>query len=346
MSEDIITQVQPDHYAALPMGDYDDSGDYNLKIHLDIRGTPFTITRDELMGLPELILLCLFPNGVFLDINGQVIANLTEDDVVYVNFDPECFKYIATVFGEAQNELNENPLLPQVSHLTMRQENVLQNKPAIIVLREDLDFYIIPPHRGMLHLQIRHIKLEVALTLLQNKLIFLGLGFDPTLPPTVDQHLGPAEKHLFDMLCTLGFDRGGQWGIRLMEPNKCVILLLLLVRLSANHPQEPAVETPDPALSPQVLNTGDRPEAHRLRLRSRLSQIALAALRSLLRQRKLEPNYTKLLLFWRKPARKCWWLHETITVDVNGVIAGEKTTQVKVHIRRVWTLELSVVGVQ
>ena len=42
----------------------------------------------------------------------------------------------------------------------------------------------------------------------------------------------------------------------------------------------------------------------------------------------------KLLLFWRKPARRCWW--EGIELnDVEGVEGP-----VKVWIRRVWTLEM------
>ena len=48
----------------------------------------------------------------------------------------------------------------------------------------------------------------------------------------------------------------------------------------------------------------------------------------------------KLLLFWRKPARRCWWegveLH-----DVEGVDGP-----LKVWIRRVWTLEMSVIGLR
>jgi hypothetical protein len=48
----------------------------------------------------------------------------------------------------------------------------------------------------------------------------------------------------------------------------------------------------------------------------------------------------KLLLFWRKPARRCWWegveLH-----DVEGVQGP-----LKVWIRRVWTLEMSVIGLR
>ena len=43
----------------------------------------------------------------------------------------------------------------------------------------------------------------------------------------------------------------------------------------------------------------------------------------------------KLLLFWRKPARRCWW--EGIELEnVEGVEGG----RVKVWIRRVWTLEM------
>lgn len=339
MSEDIITQVAPEQYSAIG-GDYDDSADFNSNIHLDIRGRQFTITRDELMGLPELILLCLFPNGVFLDINGQVIANLTEDDTVYVNFDPDCFQYIIDVFSQAQHELDEYPQLPDTLYASNRHENVLQHKPAIIVLREDLDYYVIPPKPGMNHDHMRHLKLEVSSHLLHNQLIFLGLGYDLTLPPSVEQHLGPAEQHLFDMLCSLGFDRGGEWGIRSMEPNKCVISLLLLVRLRTNPPES----------SGQLTPVESNVSQDRSRSRLRLSQLALsasrAASRSLLRLRKPEANHTKLLLFWRKPARKCWWLDEVQKVNVKGVIPGLDVASVKVHIRRVWTLELSVVGVQ
>ena len=43
----------------------------------------------------------------------------------------------------------------------------------------------------------------------------------------------------------------------------------------------------------------------------------------------------KLLLFWRKPARRCWWEGVELE-DVEGVPNGK----LKVWIRRVWTLEM------
>ena len=42
----------------------------------------------------------------------------------------------------------------------------------------------------------------------------------------------------------------------------------------------------------------------------------------------------KLLLFWRKPARRCWWEG----VDLTAVEGVEGT--LKVWVRRVWTLEM------
>ena len=41
----------------------------------------------------------------------------------------------------------------------------------------------------------------------------------------------------------------------------------------------------------------------------------------------------KLLLFWRKPARKCWW--DGIEIELNN-------KKLKVWSRRTWTLETSI----
>ena len=54
-----------------------------------------------------------------------------------------------------------------------RQENILETKPAIIVLREDLDFYVIPPFERLNSEQMKQLKLGVSIQLLKNKLIFL-----------------------------------------------------------------------------------------------------------------------------------------------------------------------------
>ncbi|CAK9442056.1 uncharacterized protein LODBEIA_P58330 [Lodderomyces beijingensis] len=422
MSHDIITQVTPESsYSTLgatqtnntlaPHPNGEESSDYNSLIHLNIRGKEFTITRDELMSLPESILLCLFPNGVFLDSQGQIISNLTENDVVYVNFDPGCFQYIIDVFSKAQQELEQMPQLqhqreqhqqqqqqqgsnhlsPVQSHTSAtrnHQENILQTKPAIIVLREDLDFYVIPPIAGLNMEEMKQLKRGVSKELLKNKLIFSGLGYkfsddsdliseetgeklqDANEKQDNSHGLGPAEQHLFDMLCGSGFEVRDKWGSRSLEPGKCVISSLSLVRLrtpgSASQKSDtPAPTPPDsPALTP-VASTASASGGNggsgsggatkeRSRSRSRIAQLANSATRAASRslssskKPKVDPNQTKLLLFWRKPARKCWWSHGliTITIDAPDLAEFEGKIKVKVHVRRVWTLELSVIGVQ
>ncbi|KAK5820831.1 hypothetical protein F5H01DRAFT_339437 [Linnemannia elongata] len=52
----------------------------------------------------------------------------------------------------------------------------------------------------------------------------------------------------------------------------------------------------------------------------------------------------KLLLFWRKPARKCWW--DGIQVEVHQDPSDTTITPlvpVRLWARRTWTLELVLV---
>lgn len=349
MTDNIITQVSQDDFNNIPQHYEDSQGiDYNSKIHLNIRGYNFTITRDELMSLPESILLCLFPNGVFLDADGQVISNLTEEDTVYVSFDPQCFKYIIDVFHEAHSDLERaSNLSPQASVNKNFQNDalhVLNTKPSIIVLREDLDFYVVPPIPGLNEDNMRYLKIQVAQHLLKNNYVFSGLGYDIN-DPSSEQHLGPAEKHLFDMLCSSGFHPLSDWGNRSIEPSKCMLLSLLLVRLKNKEDETPPPDSPN--LAPVQSNASAR---SRSRIASLASSASRAASRSLSRKRAESNTNNKLLLFWRKPARKCWWTYDTIEVDIKDDELfknhPENKMKVKVHMRRVWTLELSVVGVQ
>ncbi|ODV85483.1 hypothetical protein CANARDRAFT_7595 [[Candida] arabinofermentans NRRL YB-2248] len=352
MSHDIITQVQQHEEMMMPTAQQE-MDDYNTEIRMNIRGQLFTITRDDLMALPESILLCLFPNGVFVDISGNVITNLTEEDIVYVNFSPECFQYICHVFDAAVHDLQiseQNNQHQQVYDIN--DPNILQDKPSIIVLREDLDYYCIPPTHGLNSETMRKVKYLVGETLVANPRIFDGLGYTP------GKQLKPAEQHLLDMLCSSGFHVDGEWGHRSLEPGKTVVFSLALVRLNNhNTPDSPAPEE-SPVLKPTTsvssLNSQqDKQEKRKSRLSTLAQAVSRSGSRSASKSRK-EKNSTatKLLLFWRKPARKCWWSDLSVEVDLSslalkgsdGGILG--MTTVKIHIRRVWTLELSVVGVQ
>lgn len=515
--QNIITQVSQDEGMSIPIQQvpqqqsdqseyYEDDAYGNSLIHLNIQENHYYITRDQLMSLPESLLLCLFPSGVFLDRDGQVITNLTPDDEVYImNFPPDCFEYIMEVFTKAHEDLINFPVEKLFERRTASSSNLvnsakgffsfnnnstafnnskssehdlLHQKPAIIVLREDLDYYCVPQETfqfesnnyenndDLLHHFMAQIKLAAGSYLSSKTSIFQGLFSSNRLKyqaspsgknkgnssysdmPFNNKKLGPAEQHLMDMLCSSGFDKTSQWGNRTQEVGKTVISSLSLCRLANESTQEfrdsyelaknkwekehestrslPNIEDSNNNLTPStsalslnslranrsqnnitpirssqttaalggtlsnnVINSSNKKDGKR---RSRLSQFAdnvrshsTSRGSSLVRSNtpsnkpaELPKVYdlvpkpdinSKLLLFWRKPARKCWWGDEEITLDVeiygDWVDKSRKVIKLKLptseeavdelnkisvpvrlHIRRVWTLELSVIGVQ
>ena len=372
---DIVTQVTQDGNGGMfmPAGGDEYSDDYNIEIKMNMRGHMFTITRDDLMALPESILLCLFPNGIFIGMDGQVINNLTEDDIVYVNFPPECFQYICNIFDKAVKDLHlineleyHNGGGVNNTNFDINDPNILNDRPSIIVLREDLDYYVIPPIAKMNVEQMRHLKLIIGEKLLEFNKIFQGLGY------VSGKQLKPAEQHLMDMLCSSGFQNDEIWGHRSLEPGKTVIFSLSLARLNnnhhsnnQNHNSNSNINSPtdSPNLKPVTSSTSlveergrhkEKDSKEKEKRKSRLSTLAQSISRagSKVRSGSSKPNNnnTKLLLFWRKPARKCWWSNTTVEVDISelGLVDsnGNAITGVKVNIRRVWTLELSIIGIQ
>lgn len=364
---DIVTQVSPeDGVSGGPFMHAQDElmDDYNTEIKMNMRGHMFTITRDDLMALPESILLCLFPNGIFVGMDGQVITNLTEEDIVSVNFEPECFQYICQIFDTAVRDLhfiteiqNNNQQYYDIS-----DPNILNDRPSIIVLREDLDYYCIPPIKNLTVDQMRHIKLLVGEKLIGHKKIFEGLGY------VAGKSLRPAEQHLMDMLCSSGFSVNESWGHRSLEPGKTVVFSLTLARLNngtrnvhnmgstANSVNQSPSESPklNPTVSSSEGPIEDERGRHKDKRKSRLSTLAHSISRagSRARSKSTNPNNTKLLLFWRKPARKCWWSDNSVTVDLTELGLHDQNgnlltnTSIKIHVRRVWTLELSIIGIQ
>ncbi|KAG0352777.1 hypothetical protein BG005_007831 [Podila minutissima] len=176
--------------------------------------------------------------------------------------------------------------------------NPLLNKQAIIVLREELDYFAITPPRagfpakddllatGPVLADLTGLKVKTACGqyLLEQSKIFTALQRN------ISKENNVAEQHLIDMLCVSGFSKDDEWGYRRMETGRTSIASLSLVMLKT---------------------AGDG------------NQMATAQ---------------KLLLFWRKPARKCWWDGIQIELDHNG---GK--VPIRLWARRTWTLELVLV---
>ena len=180
---------------------------------------------------------------------------------------------------------------------------MLQDRAGIIVLREDLDFYAIPPKPDIDQAEMIEVKRAAGRALLKQDGIFSGLRRS--------EEAGSTEQHLIEMLtagyflmphingilltvCS-GFNHDDIWGHRAGEPNKAVVCSLALARLRTDV-------------------RGNANDA------ANSNAVGMAQ---------------KLLLFWRKPARRCWW--EGVELDGVDGLEGKK---LKVWIRRVWTLEM------
>ncbi|ETN40598.1 uncharacterized protein HMPREF1541_04875 [Cyphellophora europaea CBS 101466] len=291
----IITQVQQSPGAPInSLGAGDVGADEQITLDLS-RGTRFTLSRDELLTLPEFVLLSLFPNGLLPD--GHM-NTFHEGDVYPVDYDPASLQYMLEFFrGVAQSipSSSPSPTAPpetdpiSIEPLQGSARDMLQDRAGIIVLREDLDFYVIPPKQDIDQTEMIEVKRAAANSLLRQDGIFSGLKRS--------EENGTTEQHLIEMLTAGGFDHDDRWGHRAGEPNKAVICSLALARLRTD-------------IKGDMANN---------------NVVGMAQ---------------KLLLFWRKPARRCWWEGIELT-DVEGVEG-----KVKVWIRRVWTLEMSVIGLR
>ncbi|KAL7811511.1 hypothetical protein V8C44DRAFT_365050 [Trichoderma aethiopicum] len=284
----IITQVQQ---GGPPINAIGDVG-ADETITMDLRGTRFVLSRDELLTLPEFVLLSLFPNGLFPE--GHM-SGFPDSDAVQVDYDPASLQYMLDFFRNVAQSIptESSPGASQDGEIVpldpMGSREDTSKRAGIIVLREDLDFYAITPNSSITKADMIEVKRAAARALLKQDGIFSGLKRS--------DEPGTTEAHLIEMLTAGGFNHDDRWGHRAGEPNKAVICSL-----------------------------------------------ALARLRSDIRGNEMGNNAVgmaqKLLLFWRKPARRCWW--EGIELENVEGVEGK----LKVWIRRVWTLEMSVIGLR
>ncbi|KAI9653517.1 MAG: hypothetical protein M1821_007025 [Bathelium mastoideum] len=328
-------------------------------ITMELRGTRFTLSRDELLTLPEFVLLSLFPNGLLPDGHmnyhneGDVypvdvsmpnyVSSSTDENApqskspspssvqwikyylwqpaVYLSdslyesqYDPaslqfmlDFFRAVAQSIPTSDQQPTDTPALEHPNEAVPIEPSMhsgsaremLQDRAGIIVLREDLDFYTIPPRKDIEQPEMIEIKRAAGRALLKQDGIFSGLRRS--------EEPGTTEQHLIEMLTAGGFNHDDRWGHRAGEPNKAVICSLALARLRTEQQPKPG------GVNGDVLVNGNNGSG------GGATAVGMAQ---------------KLLLFWRKPARRCWWEG----VELEGVEGVEG--RLKVWIRRVWTLEM------
>ena len=212
------------------------------------RGTRFTLSRDELLTLPEFVLLSLFPNGLLpdghmnsyhdgdvypVDVGNpnssspspppasapatgstvKIISHLSNpaiylSDAMYASqYDPNSLQYMLEFFRTVAQTIPASPPSPTaaadhpaeavpIEPMHGSARDMLQDRAGIIVLREDLDFYAIPPRRDITQPEMIEVKRAAGEALLGQDGIFSGLR--------KSEEPGTTEQHLIEML-TAGY---------------------------------------------------------------------------------------------------------------------------------------------
>ena len=185
-------------------------------------GTHFTLSRDELLTLPEFVLLSLFPNGLLpdghmnsfhegdiypVDVCSSIdIYNTLNNPNVYLGsltsssqYDPASLQYMLDFFRNvAQTIPSDSPTAgsPEdtvpIEPVPGSARDMLQDRAGIIVLREDLDFYAIPPRADIEQPEMIEVKRAAGRALLKQDGIFSGLRRS--------EESGTTEQHLIEML--------------------------------------------------------------------------------------------------------------------------------------------------
>ena len=211
-----------------------------LLIHW-ISGTRFTLSRDELLTLPEFVLLSLFPNGLLpdghmnsyhdgdvypVDVSSTdtpiaqaqffapnsiqaILSTLSNSNAYlsdlsyYSQYDPNSLQYMLGFFRQVAQTIpttstslsddnqQQNEAVP-IEPMQGSARDMLQDRAGIIVLREDLDFYAIPPLPDIEQPEMIDIKRAAGRALLKQDGIFSGLR--------KSEEPGTTEQHLIEML--------------------------------------------------------------------------------------------------------------------------------------------------
>lgn len=116
-----------------------------------------------------------------------------------LQYDPTSLQYMLDFFRSVAQSIPSSPSASTSPDLDMSSDSMqssakdmLQDRAGIIVLREDLDFYAIPPRPDTDHSEMVEVKRAAGRTLLKQDGIFSGLRRS--------DEAGSTEQHLIEML--------------------------------------------------------------------------------------------------------------------------------------------------
>ncbi|KAG2224766.1 hypothetical protein INT45_005290 [Circinella minor] len=309
------------------------------RLKLDLRGSRVDLDRDTLVNLPESLLIAMFPNGLILGGNTEEEESdgrrqrrhdddLDEDDeyedhsrdsvggieeqVNYVDFDPHCLDYVLRFYQYAREQHeksntdnNTEEGGDQDSSERYHQQLAaatatssvfypLLTKQPIIVLREELEYFCVPTN---------------------------GSTTESTITsPEKNKKNGGIDMVQLKVAC----------GHHLKQHDQIFDALQKNISRENNIAEQHLIDM----LCDAGFMRDDRWGYRELEpMRTCVVSMALVLLKTTGPDNHMA-TAQKLLLFWRKPARKCWWDGTT------NEIQGQK---VRLWARRTWTLELALV---
>lgn len=116
-----------------------------------------------------------------------------------MQYDPAALQYMLDFFRNVAQTIpsslpsgSTSPDAEMADAMQGSARDMLQDRAGIIVLREDLDFYVIPPRSDIGHEEMFDVKRAAGRSLLKQDGIFSGLR--------KSEEIGSTEQHLIEML--------------------------------------------------------------------------------------------------------------------------------------------------
>lgn len=119
--------------------------------------------------------------------------------IYFSQYDPVSLQYMLEFFRNVAQSMPSRSPSPStdtealsVDAMPGSAQQMLQDRAGIIVLREDLDYYVIPPKRNIDQAEMVEVKRAAGRALLRQNGIFSGLR--------KSEEAGSTEQHLIEML--------------------------------------------------------------------------------------------------------------------------------------------------
>ncbi|KAI8081752.1 uncharacterized protein BX664DRAFT_341200 [Halteromyces radiatus] len=262
------------------------------QLQLELRGERIDIDRETLILFPESLTLNIISDGLSLH---QLLYEPTSvpEKIHSFDFDPRCFRYIASFFEQTrQLSLKQQPeyTMPPLSVSDTNFLAEAAHRQIIILLREELDYFVLP----------------------QSSIIDKN---EETLQSSQkNQVKGGMEKNMQQMKT--------QAGRHLVEENKVFESLVRNIEKENNLAEQHLISV----LYEAGFDYQDQWAYRDLEpKRTCVMSVSLSHLNVTGSNRRAD-ILKRLMMFWKKPARKCWWDYDHISLNDNTIRLWKRRT--------------------